>query len=70
MTPVFEQLVGRAVSDENFRQQLMSNPDGAVEASGLHISPEERAWLHEITKSRATELENIHNAELRAGSWN
>jgi len=35
MSPEFERLVGRAVSDKAFRDELLADPEAAVKGQGL-----------------------------------
>jgi hypothetical protein len=41
MSPDLERLIGRAVADKTFRDQLLNDPDGAIRGSGLSLSPDE-----------------------------
>ena len=41
MSPDLERLIGRAVADKSFRDQLLNDPDGAIQAAGLSLSPDE-----------------------------
>jgi hypothetical protein len=45
MSPDLERLVGRAVTDKDFRDKLLADPEGTVKGSGLSISAEELAKL-------------------------
>jgi hypothetical protein len=41
MSPEFERLIGRAVMDKEFREQLISDPEGAAKAAGFNLSDAE-----------------------------
>jgi hypothetical protein len=43
MNPDLERLVGRAVTDKAFRDDLLADPAAAILASGLTLSPDETA---------------------------
>ena len=69
MSPDFERLVGRAVADEAFRKQLVSDPDGAVKDSGLNISADEMDRIRETVKNRGAELGSVSVDQVAAGEW-
>jgi hypothetical protein len=45
MSPEFERLIGRAVMDKEFREQLLNDPEGAAKAAGFNLSDAEMAEL-------------------------
>jgi hypothetical protein len=45
MSPDLERLIGRAVTDKDFRDKLLADPEGTVKGSGLSVSAEELAKL-------------------------
>jgi hypothetical protein len=40
-SPALEQLIGKAVAEPDFRQQLIDNPESAVQSAGIQLSQEE-----------------------------
>jgi hypothetical protein len=38
MSPELERLIGRAVMDKEFRDQLLNDPEGAAKAAGFNLS--------------------------------
>ena len=69
MTPVFEQLLGRAVTDVSFRQQLVNDPEATVKNSGLNISTDEMNRIREAVKTRGSELGNAKLDNVARGEW-
>jgi hypothetical protein len=47
MSPEFEQLVGRAVSDKDFRDKLLADPEAAAKGAGIRLSDAELKQLKE-----------------------
>jgi hypothetical protein len=47
MSPEFEQLVGRAVSDKTFRDKLLADPEAAAKGAGIRLSDAELKQLKE-----------------------
>jgi hypothetical protein len=45
MSPEYERLIGRAVLDSEFREQLLNDPEGAVKAAGFNLSDAEMEHL-------------------------
>lgn len=41
MSPELERLVGRVVTDKDFRDKLLADPEGAVKDSGFNLSADE-----------------------------
>ncbi len=41
MSPDFERLIGRAVTDKAFRDKVLADPDGAVKDAGFSLTDEE-----------------------------
>jgi hypothetical protein len=55
-----EQMIGKAVSDADFRQQLVDNPAEAVKSAGIELSPEELQTLESTSREeRAQMLEQL-----------
>jgi len=47
MSPDYERLIGRAVTDKKFRDDLLADPEGSVKGSGLSLSADELKQLKE-----------------------
>jgi hypothetical protein len=45
MSPEYERLIGRAVMDKDFREQLLNDPEGAAKAAGFNLSDAELEQL-------------------------
>ncbi len=41
MSPELERLVGRMVTDKEFRDKLLADPEGAVKDAGFQLTPDE-----------------------------
>jgi len=50
MSADFERLIGRAVSDKAFRDNLLADPDGTIQKAQLQLSPDELDKLKETIK--------------------
>jgi hypothetical protein len=71
MTPEFERLIGRAVMDKEFREQLLNDPEGAAKAAGFNLSDAELSQLKSgidtyNTNGSSTHLTGLDSA---AGAW-
>jgi hypothetical protein len=55
-SPALEQLIGKAVAEPDFRQQLIDDPEGAVRSAGIDLSQEE---LQAITGTSREEREQM-----------
>jgi hypothetical protein len=58
MSPDLERLVGRAVTDKKFRDDLLADPEDAVKKAGLSLSAEEmdkvKAGVEQIKKDKSS----------------
>lgn len=45
MSPDFERLIGRAVTDKQFRDELLADPEGAARGAGFSLSADEMRQL-------------------------
>lgn len=45
MSPDFERLIGRAVTDKQFRDGLLADPEGTVKGAGFSLSADEMKQL-------------------------
>jgi hypothetical protein len=48
MSPELERLIGRAVMDKEFRDQLLNDPEGAAKAAGFNLSDAELEQLKSL----------------------
>ena len=46
---VLSDLIGRAASDENFRKELLSDPEDVARREGYQLSPQEMATLRQMS---------------------
>lgn len=53
MSKGLNELIGRAVTDPDFRQQLLTDPEGTVKAGGYEIPTETMDQLKQIDPSAA-----------------
>jgi hypothetical protein len=58
-SPALEQLIGKAVAEPDFRQQLIDNPEEAIQSAGIELSQEE---LQAITGTSREEREQMLSA--------
>jgi hypothetical protein len=72
MSPDLERLIGRAVIDQAFRDHLLHDPDAAIAASGLTLTPDEIAKVKAAAKARGANRAATNQAldTARAGAWN
>ncbi len=54
----FHRLLGRVLTDEQFRNSLKSNPEGALKEAGIEATPEKIAAL----KSASDSIAKAHQA--------
>ncbi len=58
MSPDFERLIGRTMSDKAFRDQVLTNPEAAAKGMGLTLTAAELDPLKSgLTKMTSNELE-------------
>lgn len=72
MSPELERLVGRAILDKQFRKQLLDDPDGAVQAGGFNLTPEELQQVRDAAQDRGKKKDKIDeqiDAAARGGTW-
>ncbi len=67
MSPDFERLVGRAILDRDFRDKLLSDPDGTVKSAGLNITSAELDQVRAAAKERSTTEQKLEAA--RGSQW-
>ena len=66
-SPALEQLIGKAVADPAFRQQLMDDPEQAIQSAGLDLTDEERQAL--VSTSREEREQVLQELGERASPW-
>ena len=66
-SPALEQLIGKAVAEPEFRQQLVEDPEQAIQAAGLDLTEEERAAL--LSTSREEREEVLQELGERTSPW-
>ena len=66
-SPALEQLIGKAVADPEFRQQLVDDPEQAIQSAGLGLSDEERQAL--VSTSREEREEVLRELGERTSPW-
>jgi hypothetical protein len=49
-SPAMEQLIGKAVTDADFRQRLVDDPQEAVRSAGIDLSREELQALQGVSR--------------------
>ena len=54
--PGMEQLIGKAIGEPEFRQQLIDNPEQAVRSAGIQLTQEE---MQALTSSSREEREQM-----------
>jgi hypothetical protein len=71
MSPDLERLIGRAVIDQAFRDQLLHDPDAAIAAAGLKLTPDEIAKVKAAAKSRSVNRGGVHQSldAARGSNW-
>jgi hypothetical protein len=66
-SPALEQLIGKAVADESFRQQLVEDPEAAVRDAGIQLSSEEMQGL--TSTSREEREQMLSQLGERTSPW-
>ena len=66
-SPALEQLIGKAVADPEFRQQLVENPEQAIQAAGLDLTDDERRAL--VSTSREERESVLQELGERTSPW-
>ena len=62
-----EQLIGKAVTEPEFRQQLVDDPEQAIRAAGLELTDEERRAL--VSTSREERESVLQQLGDRTSPW-
>ena len=62
-----EQIIGRAVLDEKFRQLLFSDPDKAL--AGYDLTPEERKGILALIKEETPDTFSSLGERITKGKW-
>jgi hypothetical protein len=62
-----EQMIGKAVSDSDFRQQLVENPGEAVRSAGIQLSPEELQTLESTSREERSQM--LEQLGERTSPW-
>ena len=66
-SPALEQLIGKAVAEPEFRQQLVENPEQAIQSAGIELSAEERQAL--VSTSREEREQVLQQLGERTSPW-
>jgi len=71
MSPDLERLIGRTVTDKEFREKLLADPAGAVSEAEFKLSDEEMAELKAGVARLKTELTaaQIDQQLTLRGTW-
>ncbi len=59
-----EQLIGKALIDKKFLEEVMKNPEAVIRSSGLDVSAEELSQIKKVDSGKAKKL-----AEMFAGTF-
>lgn len=59
-----EQLIGKALADNDFVEDFLRDPDGKVQEAGLDIIPEELAQIKQIDKTKAKKFVESFETEF------
>ena len=65
-----EQLIGKALADKRFLEDLLKNPEGKIKETGLDISPDELAQIKKVDTQKAIKFAQTFTEEFadrRAG---
>ena len=52
----FQDMLGRMVSDPDFRQQMAANPEQAIQQAGIQLSPQELERIRSMTPEDRQQL--------------
>jgi hypothetical protein len=66
MSPDVERLIGRAVTNKEFRDKLLADPEGAVKEAGLQLSAEEITKVKASVKGKSSKQVDEQVAALRS----
>jgi hypothetical protein len=51
-----EQLIGKAIADPTFRDQLVNDPASAVQQAGINLSPQELQGLESTSREERAQM--------------
>lgn len=72
MSPELEQVIGKAVIDQDFRKKLLANPDqveDVIKGAGIELKPDELDQVRKAAKERAQDPDATNKAlDATAGS--
>lgn len=70
MSPEFERLIGRAVGDKKFREEVLNDPEGVAKSFGLSDAETEqlKAGIAEVSQKKSTgDIDDFF--QLSGGRW-
>ncbi|MEI7769073.1 MAG: Franean1_4349 family RiPP [Chloroflexales bacterium] len=68
MSPDLERLIGRAVIDQTFRDELLKDPDTAIANSGLKLDDAELKRVKAAVEARRADSADIKALDAAKGS--
>jgi hypothetical protein len=66
-SPGVEQLIGKAIAEPDFRQQLVNNPRQAVQSAGISLSAQEVQALEDTSREEREQM--ISQLGERTSPW-
>lgn len=55
-SPAMEQLIGKAIAEQDFRAQLVDNPEQAVRSAGINLSSQELQALQGTSREEREQM--------------
>jgi hypothetical protein len=72
-TPELEQLIGKAIAEPDFRQQLVDDPEQAIQSAGIELNSEEMRVLTSTSREQREQMMQELNERVNPisgeGSW-
>jgi hypothetical protein len=68
MSPDNERLIGRAVADKAFREELLADPQAAAKNAGLQITADEENQIRKAVDQVNADPDKYTQIELQAAS--
>ena len=55
-SPAIEQVIGKAIAEPEFRQQLINNPQEAISSAGINLSASELQTLQNTSREEREQM--------------
>lgn len=66
-SPEMEQVIGKAIAEPEFRQQLINNPQEAIRSAGINLSSNELQTLQNTSREEREQM--LQSLGERTSPW-